>query len=184
MSPRVRLCFTGLGEFPSCNPSGLFGLSNLGGSCWRSTEFKEVSLLSAVGSVLCKSSVGDFDVHTSQQSPNALTGPCILEVEVPLEVWRSGCRGPLITIKGIPWGQRVQYLLVLIGVVGPGKAEGSGAFVSVHEGGMGWLYRERAGSVISQMPILRHERSSNAHAAPHGSHHLDPYYATAGAEAD
>jgi len=64
-------------------------------------------------------------MHPGQSPDDGSMGACILEVQVSLKVGRSSCRRPLIPITGITVAEGVESILVFIGIVIPGEAEGA-----------------------------------------------------------
>jgi len=65
-------------------------------------------------------------MDSAKYASNRLDGTGVVEVEVPLQMQGASGRGDLVAIEYVTWEQRIELILVIVWVVGPGEDDRSG----------------------------------------------------------
>jgi len=114
-----------LGESPGFFIAVLLGLPDLLRRLGWDSKLDELSVFRTVDVVLGEGSFSAFHMHPLQMSTYGGEPTLIVEVQVALQVGGACGRSPLVAIAYVTWVERIEAILVGIGVVWPGELESS-----------------------------------------------------------
>jgi len=112
-------------KVPGGEPSLLFGFADLLRTLRRIPELNKLSSLGAVLAVILERASRNQDVNSWQGAHHRAVAAGIVIIQEALQVGGACDRSPLIAVAHISWYRSVESVLVFIGIVIPGEAEGS-----------------------------------------------------------